>query len=613
MQESPSAISIITEEEIKESGAISIPDLLRFVPGIDVMQISSSHWEVNARGLNQIRSNKMLIMIDGRSVYADYFGGVIWQGLPITLDEIKRIEIIRSPISALYGANALSGIINIITKSPRESSGSYLSVEKGNLNSLRSTFIYGNRTGKLGYKISGTYRDINSWRSSNINSEERFIGNIKLDYLINGKSSFALDAGFESGNVEQIILASILKFDGNTNYVKANYNYSNLNFQFFWNHGEVVSPSFVGYGDQADSKYDTYDGELVHTLYIGAKNTMTLGGSARINYIKSNIIDRNHQQNLFAGFLQNEYRPNKKITALVGVRIDNHPLVNTDLSPRASIVIEPKKNHTFRFTANKAFRNPTFTDSYLLVPLEPVTLPSPPLPPGSQTDITILGNEELKPENIETLEFGYQTFYNRVLKLKFDFFYNRIDNFIGTGDFIPLSFLTNPVDGSIIFDPVSGLPIPRSLTQSFVNLGSAEILGGEFGFNWLLNNWLTVRGNYSYQDTQNRYTLNRYAASPKNKFNLVTDVFVNKKLSLSILGHYVDKARWDIDTDGNSEPEKHDTPSYFTLDSRFTYKILNSKINAELIVQNLFNNEHKEYPIGETIGRRVALRLNFKR
>ena len=613
IQDSPSTISIITEEDIKESGAMSIPDILRFVPGIDVMQITSSHWEVNARGLNQIRSNKMLVMIDGRSVYFDYYGGVIWQGLPIMIEDISRIEVIRSPISALYGANAFSGIINIITKSPRESAGTNFSFDGGNLNNLRSSFIHGGRNGKLGYKFSGHLRNVNSWRDHNNNSEKRAIANIKLDYLINGRSSLSFDTGFERGNIEQIILSEILKFKGTTNYAKLNYNYLDMKFQFFWNHGNVSSPSFVNYGGDSNIKYNTFDGEILETLDLGSKNTVTFGGSFRINTIESNIIDKDHQQNLFAGFIQNEFRPNKKINTLIGLRIDNHPLVKNNLSPRGSIIIEPWRNHTFRLTASKAFRNPSFTDSYLKVPLEPKPLPSPPLPPGSKIDITIIGNENLSPEKIKTCEFGYQTFFRRKLKMKIDLFYNRIDDFIGTGDFNAISFLRDPITGKLILDSEDN-PIPSVLTQSFVNLGNAEAFGGELELDLLVNNSIRLRGNYSYLDMQNRYTLpDLYQRPPKNKFNIIFDFFFKNGTSINLLGHYVGKTRWDIDTNNDSKPEKHDIKSYFIVDARLAYRFPNTKMNMIFIIHNLFNNIHKEYPIiGESIGRRIGIRFNIR-
>lgn len=597
IQDSPATISIITEEEIKESGAMTIPDVLRFVPGIDVMQITSSHWEVNSRGLNQIRSNKMLVMIDGRSVYFDYYGGVIWQGLPVTIEDISRIEVIRGPISALYGANAFSGIINIITKSPRESAGTNFTFDGGNLNNFHSTFIHGGRKSKLGYKFSGSMRNINSWRDHNNNSERRGIGNIKLDYLIDGKSSLSFDTGVETGNIEQIILASILKFEGTTNYAKINYNYSDLKFQFFWNHGNIFSPSFVNYGDDAKTNYNTFDAEIFETLNLGSKNTITIGSSFRINTIESNIFDKYHRQNLIAGFIQNEFRPNKKINTLIGLRIDHHPLVKNNLSPRGSIIFEPWMNHTFRLTGSKAFRNPSFSDSYLKIPLNPNILP---FPPGSISEITIIGNEDLSPERIETIEIGYQTFLKRKLKLKTDLFYNKTSDFIGTGDIKPKT------------DPLTGNPIPSILTQSFVNLGDAEAYGGELDILYLANNWLKLRGNYSYLDLKNRYTKNRYQIPAKNNFNIISDFSFKNSISINLLGHYVGNKRWDIDTNNDSVPEKHNSKSYFIVDERIAYKFPNTKMDIIFIMNNIFNQVHKEYPIGESIGRKIWFQFNIK-
>ena len=619
IQDSPAAISVITEEDIKESGALSIPDILRYIPGIDVMEITSSHWEINARGLNQILSNKMLVMIDGRSVYLDYFGGVIWQGLPIVMKDISRIEVIRSPISALYGANAFSGIINIITKSPRESAGTYVSFDGGNLNSLRSTIIHGGRKGKFGYKISGNARRTNSWNASSINrrsngdfSEERGIANVKLDYLISGKSSLSFDSGFETGDIEQIVLSSILPFDGSTSYAKLNYNWSDMKMQLFWNHGSISSPSFVDLGEETNFKFNTFDLEIVETLDLSSTRTITYGGSARIKTIQSDIIDKDHNQDLYAGFIQNEYKPNNKVSTILSLRIDNHPLVKINYSPRASVIVEPWTNHTIRLTASKAFRNPSFIDSYTELFLAPIPLPSPPFPAGTQTTVSIIGNEDLKPENIETYELGYQTFIKRKMKMKVDLFYNRIDDFIGRGAFESLSFFSDPDTGELLIDPSTNLPIPESVSQSFVNVGSAEALGGEIDMDWLINNWFRIRANYSYIDMKNRYTLNQFQMPSKNRFNVVTDFSFTNNVSLNILGHYVDKARWDIPRDDNSGAEKRVTNSYFTTDTRLAYALPEYNIETNLIMHNIFNDVHKEYPVGENIGRRISFRVSVK-
>ncbi len=469
--ESPSAISIITEEDIKRSGAQSIPDILKFFPGLDVIEITSSHWEVNARGFNQLLSNKMLVLVDGRSVYFDYFGGVIWQGLPIQLEDIKRIEIVRGPISALYGANAFSGVINIITKSPRELIGKHFYATLGNLATGKTSFIYGGKSGKLAYKVSAALRNCNSWRNSHLNSEKVGLGNFKIEYIFSGKSIFSIDGGLGTGNIEQIVLSDFLKFDATTSYLKANYNYSNFSLQAFWNKGHVKAPSIVNYGKNTNIEYNTIDIETQHLFDFGSPNSIIFGGSLRYNTISSSIIDKDHTQTLIAGYMQNSLELTPELTALVGIRVDKHPLVKVKWSPRMSFIFNPMRNHTFRLDASQAFRNPTFTDSYIKVPFRPQPLPSPPFPEGLSTNLTVVGNDKLNSEKIETYELGYQTYFLDKAKFKIDFFHNKVSGFITRGDFQPVSFFKDPITGEYIYDPFTGCllytsPSPRDLSTS---------------------------------------------------------------------------------------------------------------------------------------------------
>jgi outer membrane receptor protein involved in Fe transport len=245
-------------------------------------------------------------------------------------------------------------------------------------------------------------------------------------------------------------------------------------------------------------------------------------------------------------------------------------------------------------------------------PLEPEPYPSPPFPEHAELDITIVGNENLSPEKIQTYELGYQTILNKKARLTADIFYNKINDFIGTGEFSPVSFLREPVTGALIRDPQTGNPVPSTLTQSFVNLGSAEATGAELDVDLLARSWLQLRANYTFLYFQNRYTLNEFQKPPKNKFNVFMDISPGSDISLNVLGHYADVMYWDIDTDNNSIPEKHITPSYFTVDSRISYKIPRSRYQLIGVIHNLFNNRHKEYPVGETIGRRFNVRLQIK-
>src|SRR6202521_4642907 len=120
MSQAAAAIFVITQEDIRRSGATNIPDLLRMAPGLDVSQINANNWAISARGFNTQFENKLLVLIDGRAVYTPLVGGVNWDTQDIPLEDIERIEVIRGPGATLWGANAVNGVINIITKPAKE-------------------------------------------------------------------------------------------------------------------------------------------------------------------------------------------------------------------------------------------------------------------------------------------------------------------------------------------------------------------------------------------------------------------------------------------------------------------------------------------------------------
>jgi iron complex outermembrane receptor protein len=126
------AVYVITQEDIRRSGATNIPDLLRTVPGLDVAQINGSTWAIGSRGFNQQFANKLQVMVDGRSVYSPTFSGVFWDTLDLPLADIERIEVIRGPGGSIWGANAVTGVISIFTKKASQTIGTLVEAGRGN-------------------------------------------------------------------------------------------------------------------------------------------------------------------------------------------------------------------------------------------------------------------------------------------------------------------------------------------------------------------------------------------------------------------------------------------------------------------------------------------------
>lgn len=165
--ESPLPVVVIDEDDIILSGARNVPELLRRVAGVDVLSISASDYNVSIRGFNQESSDKVLAMIDGRSVFLDFYGIVLWDALPISMNEIERIEIVKGPGSSIYGANAFNGVINIITKSPGEIDGTLLSLEGGEFDTFAGALVHGRRVAGFGYKFAVSRDQYSEWEGDN--------------------------------------------------------------------------------------------------------------------------------------------------------------------------------------------------------------------------------------------------------------------------------------------------------------------------------------------------------------------------------------------------------------------------------------------------------------
>src|ERR1700736_233405 len=157
------AIFVITQEDIRRSGATNIPDLLRMVPGLDVAQINAHTWAISARGVNHQFANELLVLIDGRAVYTPLFGGVYWDTQDVPLEDIDRIEVIRGPGATVWGANAVNGVINIITKKAADTQGALVTAGGGTAGQARGTVQYGGTIrGSTSYRIFSDYLSYNT-------------------------------------------------------------------------------------------------------------------------------------------------------------------------------------------------------------------------------------------------------------------------------------------------------------------------------------------------------------------------------------------------------------------------------------------------------------------
>jgi iron complex outermembrane receptor protein len=626
ISEAASNVYVITDDDIRHSGAIDLPTILRRIPGIEVIQMTGADFDVSARGDNQARANKMLVLIDGRSFYLDVQGEVLWKMLPISLPEIRRIEVLKGPASALYGFNAFDGVINIITKRGSEMKGTLLQFGGGEFGTITTSAVHGGQTGKLDYRISAGEDQTNKWRNRDSLAFRAYRFNTDTQYALSSTSRFLLSGGLAySNNYDGPNVDTVTVFQKPVhNYINAGYERPNFFIRAFWNRWDqdssiLANPlisNFIRFrspssnNPDANLTWDSYNVEAQHALELGSSNRFTYGFNYRHNAATSNFLTQFTREDRFGIYVQDEWHLTKKLTAVGGVRYDLDTFINPTFSPRVSLIFKPHPDHSFRAEFAQAYRPPTIFETNT-VSQSVTTIPGVPFP----LNANLQGSQNLTPEKITSFDIGYQGWYlKHRLRLRADLFFNHISDLIGQFQITPAAPPFLP---------------PGFFT--FQNRGQADIYGGEAGLEFWATDWLSGFANFSYEEIgqtiPSSTTLRR--AAPRYKANAGLRGEWDNGLSGEASLYHVGAATYPVATGFTafqSLPGGQPAPfsrvgSYNLLNLRGAYKLWQQKAaagymrEAEVAVTafNALNDRHKEHPLGDTIGSRVMgwLTLRF--
>jgi iron complex outermembrane receptor protein len=500
ISEAPSNVYVITDEDIRQSGATDLPTVLRRIPGIEVIQMSGADFNVSARGDNQTVANKMLVMMDGRSIFIDTQAQVYWKAIPVTLPEIKRIEVLKGPASAVYGFNAFDGIINIITKSPEEMKGTTLQFGGGELGTISSAAIHAGTAGKLGYRLSVGRDQNQQWRNRDALAFRDHKFNIQTEYALSGVSKLVVSGGLVDVNrLDGPITSTVILNDRPAlGYAHVAYERPNFFVRAFWNGFDttvdvnthpLLAP-FLQIRDRSGSpvsvlRGNTYNVEAQHSLDLGAANRLTYGFNYRHNTLSSNFIDRFSREDRFGLYLQDEWKPVQTLTVVAGARYDLDTFIHATISPRVALLYTPVPDHTFRVTMSVAYRPPTLFETHAE---NQILIAGSPVPAQNR------GSTGLNPEQIVSYEAGYQGwFFKHRLRARVSLFFNHISDLIN-------------------FKSVGSVITPG-------NSGEADIYGGEAGIEFLATRWLTGFANYAYQEFGQTFTDTNRRGAPRFKIN----------------------------------------------------------------------------------------------
>jgi iron complex outermembrane receptor protein len=593
LSRTPAAIYVITQDDIRLSGLTSIPELLRLVPGLEVARIDGGKWAITSRGFNSRFSNKLLVVIDGRSVYSPEESGVYWEALDVMLEDVERIEVIRGPGGALWGANAVNGVINIITKRARDTQGGLVVAGGGSEEHGFGAIRYGGKIGDSAYyraygKYFNTGGQVDSSGRAVDDGRGMFQGGGRIDWSPSGRDSLTVQGDFYQTDVkERSLLISLL-----TPFAPPTITPGDLaggNVLGRWNHvfSDRSDMTLQAYFSQARinlfegaDRLNTFDVDFEHHFALRKRHDIVWGVGYRLisNSSRSGSGDpvqlnpKGLTQQLFSGFFQDEIALIKdRLQLTVGAKLEHNDFSGFELQPNVRIMWTPSARQTIWAAISRATRTPSLADT--VVRANVLAFPGA----GGITDvISQFGNPKTKSETLVAYELGYRSQLNKRLSIDVAAFYNSYDRLTTAEPGLP--FLES--------DPP---PVHLVLPLFVANLMRGVTYGVETSANLALSSRWKASASYSFL----RMSLHPYATSrdttaaepqgdsPRHQFQLHSSFSLPRNFELSASLFHVDSL--------NAQP----VPSYNRLDARIAWR-LSEGIELSVAGQNLLQSHHVE-------------------
>lgn len=518
----PAAIYVLTGEMIREGGFTTLPDALRMVPGLYVAQTDSHTWQISTRGFSDVYNNKMLVLVDGRSVYTPLYGGVYWDALDIPLENIERVEVIRGPGGTLWGANAVNGVINIVTKSADQARGAMVSTSFDKDTGYTTTVRYGGALGSnAAYYAYGraAYWEPFASRTGGYLPNRLTLpqAGLRVDWTASPKDSFSLEGGAFDGR------ARSTSYPGD---IPATFVMKGNNAQVEWTHhfsGRSTSKT-LAYCDWYTREVNpgesrtTCDAQIQDDFEINARNSLIWGGS--FDTTADNLTQHGsfmsppaRRNNVVSGFAQYGLvlLPDR-LRVIAGSKLEHNDYTGVDYQPQARLVWTPAASHAFWAAISRALRVPSRGDANLA--LHAVY---PGVGPNDEAVVLDLdGNPDSKSEILKAYEAGYR-FERRSFSLDLAAYYNQYDSLLQT------------------VVSVTQLPSVVLMSYNHVNDGRAQTHGIELGMRWRPQRRWTLAGGI----TETRGSVDALQATPKHLLNLQSHVNVTRRLDFhTALYHY---------------------------------------------------------------------------
>ncbi|CAK0764804.1 iron complex outermembrane recepter protein [Gammaproteobacteria bacterium] len=606
VQDSAAAVFVIGHEEIRRSGARAFPDLLRMVPGVEVAQISPGGWAITSRGFNELYSNKLLVLVDGRSIYTPFFSGVYWDEQDFILEDIERIEVIRGPGGTLWGANAVNGVINIITRHSRDTEGDLVVVEAGQPT-----------TGSLAYRHGGKIGEVGSYRiyGKLTGGEPSMVYPGNPDYDGNRATRAGFRADLAPSARDAVMLQGEVydahhgQFDITTapNRIGAQVMSDNVasdggHFLANWRRDLANGGQWTlqGYADRARRDYpdlgvriNTFDLDFQYRFPLSKQQEITWGAGYRTiddllrsSYTLQVSPDRRHSE-IFSAFLQDEIALADDLALTLGTKIEHNDDTGMELQPGVRLLWRVSDRSSLWGAVSRAVRTPArsetgLTINYVVIPAVTPTV-TPPFFRMTLQPLAITPNPNIDAERLIAYEVGWRGELSRGMSLDLALFSNHYDSLTTT-------------------EPDPANPRYASIRS---NLMYGETYGVEAALHWHPSERWRLRADYGWLDaamhlppggtnTRNEQGIER--GSPSHQFSLHS--------------YYNLAPNWELDTalyHVTSLPALA-VSGYTRLDLRLGWRLRHG-VEVSLVGQNLTDNRHFEYSSTETVAAEVPRAL----
>jgi iron complex outermembrane recepter protein len=591
------AVFVLTQDDIRRSGATSIPEALRLVPGVQVARIDENKWAISARGFNGRFADKLLVLIDGRSVYTPLFSGVYWNVQDVMLEDVDRIEVIRGPGATLWGANAVNGVINIITKSAKSTQAAMATAGGGNEMRGFSNLRYGGTVNHDAYyRAYAKYFNVGEstipFAGSGNDNWDSLRGGFRGDWTPNGPDSITLQGDMYRSHYGETLSVPMLSSPYQNTFPNDG-SLSGGNILGRWNHNfGNSSTSLQMYFDKTNitdnnlftDHENVFDVDFQHSFhptdsqnFIWGVGYRSIGDSNDSSFVVS-LLPNHSQLNQFSGFAQDEIDLlDKRVQLTLGSKLEHNDFTGLEFEPNARVLWNITPNQSVWTAVSRAVRTPALTERGLGL----VSAVIPPGGPGNPTPLAaeavVNGSNQFQAEDLLAYEVGYRVQVSNNVSADIATFYNNYTHLRSA----------EPGAPSVQTDPA-----PVHLVVPFV--ASNKMHGGTYGAELfteyrIIPRW-KMSGSYSYLQMDIRKdatSLDPTAddpgmSSPKHQFYVRSSLDIFRHLEHDFTVRYVDQlAGLNI-------------PSYYSVDTHFSYALPRS---FELSVgsENLLNQQHLEF------------------